>query len=300
MEITKPSHSWVTSTFGNVDDWMANHTIIQCAIALVALEIISLADISKHFVLASVKTAYTVVLLPTTIFDLEPLRDALVQVHDHVGSGVSETLGLVAAPLATVGIGHYGNAIWHTAKPPERLALEESVRNETIDLAKEVEKVKKLPAGSEQAGRTAELLKNSYELQDVIGDGNCGLRAIVRAWRPSCSIEEETTAIRKMRKEVVEHIKKNADRFSPFIQQNFSWYCYRMSWDGIWIGEPELQAISELYGLNIKVHGPGDLDTNLFGKLTTSAHKQYGSHLLGSTVRIYYDRQHYQALLPKT
>ncbi len=97
MEITKPSHSWVTSNFGSVDEWMAKNNIFQCAVALVALEIILVADITKHLVLASANTAYSAVLLPTALFSSERLTNTLLQVHHHAKAVEAIISGLFVA-----------------------------------------------------------------------------------------------------------------------------------------------------------------------------------------------------------
>jgi OTU domain-containing protein 3 len=88
------------------------------------------------------------------------------------------------------------------------------------------------------------------DIKEIRGDGNCMFRAISDQL---CGNEDMHVELRHL---AVEHVKNNQDDFSPFIEddENFDKYIKRMSELCTWGGNIELQALSQVLEVNIKIH----------------------------------------------
>lgn len=88
------------------------------------------------------------------------------------------------------------------------------------------------------------------ETKDIVGDGNCFFRSI--AYAVSGSEREH----RKLRRAVVTHILQNEGRYSQYLRQGHSSVANyiatsRMKYVGTWATELEIQAASDLIGVDI-------------------------------------------------
>ena len=87
----------------------------------------------------------------------------------------------------------------------------------------------------------------------MAADGNCFFRALSdQRWGG----DSHHAALRR---DVVEYMKKNREAFEPFIEDDEKWdtYVARMSEDGAWAGNVELQAASVVCFANLCVHQAG-------------------------------------------
>jgi len=86
--------------------------------------------------------------------------------------------------------------------------------------------------------------------KDIVGDGNCFFRSV--AYAVSSSEQEH----RKLRRAVVTHILQNEGRYSQYLRQGHSSVVNyidssRMKYVGTWATELEIQATSDLIGVDI-------------------------------------------------
>lgn len=318
MEVFNTSHSWVQASFGDVSDWMSKHNTAENVVALVAIEVLSVADIATHLGVGVGKLVITVILLPPAIFDSLLMQGNFARrvgvmtsdIPDHFNSAATMFLGVFEVPLASLGATGYGDVMWKLGTPPERIALRQRIQNGSVDLAAEVKLIKALPAGAEKIGRSEEILRVNYRLEDVRGDGNCCLRSIVKGLHPGIDPQREDVEIAKMRREMVAYMRKYEGHYKNFMDEHvddpgrlsavFKAYCDRMSMNGTWIGQPELVALSDLYRINIQIHRPGSVDIDAQGRIVSQGHETFGNHWFGRTVAVYYHNWHYQVLLPRT
>ena len=87
----------------------------------------------------------------------------------------------------------------------------------------------------------------------MAADGNCFFRALSdQRWG-------DDSHHAALRRDVVEYMKKNREAFEPFIEDDEKWdtYVARMSEDGAWAGNVELQAASVVCFANLCVHQAG-------------------------------------------
>ncbi len=88
------------------------------------------------------------------------------------------------------------------------------------------------------------------ETKDIVADGNCFFRAV--AYAVSGSEREH----RKVRRAVVTHILQNEEKYVPYLRQGYSSVPEyitrsRMKFVGTWATEMEIQAVSDLIGVDI-------------------------------------------------
>ena len=90
-------------------------------------------------------------------------------------------------------------------------------------------------------------------MEPVAADGNCFFRALSdQRWG-------DDSHHAALRRDVVEYMKRNREAFEPFIEDDEKWdtYVARMSEDGAWAGNVELQAASVVCFANLCVHQAG-------------------------------------------
>ena len=94
------------------------------------------------------------------------------------------------------------------------------------------------------------LAKMNLRLNDVGADGNCFFRAVADQL-----FGYEIFHIR-LRREVVEHMRNNKDKYSLFIEDDidFDKYLNYMGTDGIWGGQLEMSVLAELHNFNVIVY----------------------------------------------
>ncbi|CAD8124836.1 unnamed protein product [Paramecium sonneborni] len=87
-------------------------------------------------------------------------------------------------------------------------------------------------------------------IRDVDSDGNCLFRAIADQLTGN---EENYNVYRSM---AIRSLQKNQKFFSDFLPEgsSFNEYTNRMSYDGVWGGHLELQALSNSLQIDIVVH----------------------------------------------
>ncbi len=88
------------------------------------------------------------------------------------------------------------------------------------------------------------------ETKDIVGDGNCFFRAV--AYAVSGSEREH----RKVRRAVATHILQNEEKYVPYLRQGYSSVpeyitTSRMKFVGTWATEMEIQAASDLIGVDV-------------------------------------------------
>jgi hypothetical protein len=86
------------------------------------------------------------------------------------------------------------------------------------------------------------------EEYDIDGDGNCLFRAI------SHQLYGSDRSHLQLRSQAVDYIQRNADDFTPFLEEPISKYVARMSKSGVYGGNLELVALSKLLNLNIVIY----------------------------------------------
>ena len=99
----------------------------------------------------------------------------------------------------------------------------------------------------------AQLRDIGLRMEPVAADGNCFFRALSdQRWG-------DDSHHAALRRDVVEYMKKNREDFEPFIEDDEKWdsYVARMSEDGAWAGNVELQAASVVCFANLCVHQAG-------------------------------------------
>ena len=99
----------------------------------------------------------------------------------------------------------------------------------------------------------AQLRDLGLRMEPVAADGNCFFRALSdQRWG-------DDSHHAALRRDVVEYMKKNREAFEPFIEDDEKWdtYVARMSEDGAWAGNVELQAASVVCFANLCVHQAG-------------------------------------------
>ena len=90
-------------------------------------------------------------------------------------------------------------------------------------------------------------------MEPVAADGNCFFRALSdQRWG-------DDSHHAALRRDVVEYMKRNREAFEPFVEDDEKWdsYVARMSEDGAWAGNVELQAASVVCFANLCVHQAG-------------------------------------------
>ena len=99
----------------------------------------------------------------------------------------------------------------------------------------------------------AQLRDIGLRVEPMAADGNCFFRALSdQRWG-------DDSHHAALRRDVVEYMKKNREAFEPFIEDDEKWdtYVARMSEDGAWAGNVELQAASVVCFANLCVHQAG-------------------------------------------
>ncbi len=104
-------------------------------------------------------------------------------------------------------------------------------------------------------------LRKHFEVRDVIGDGNCLLRAIVNSKSPGIAndAQSEEKRIKNLRAILVKYISNNESYFRPFVTEQdvdmadlgngedpFKNYLREIGRNGTWLGNVELHALSEI------------------------------------------------------
>ena len=89
----------------------------------------------------------------------------------------------------------------------------------------------------------------NLSIHKVDADGNCLFRSVAYLLNGS----EDAHA--SLRKEAVTYILRNEDFFAPFMDEGMTVlsYCAQMSKPETWGGQPELQALSLLYNVNLYI-----------------------------------------------
>eukprot|EP00871_Galdieria_phlegrea_P005731 jgi/Galph1/645/GphlegSOOS_G5308.1 len=94
------------------------------------------------------------------------------------------------------------------------------------------------------------LFPQGLDIRSVKDDGNCLFRAAAD------QIVGSERFYVQLREQVCDYIALHEDYFKDFVEDNqtLEEYLKEMRKDGTWAGNMELQAISLLYGVNIRVH----------------------------------------------
>ena len=89
----------------------------------------------------------------------------------------------------------------------------------------------------------------NLSIHKVEGDGNCLFRSFAYLLHGA----EESHAT--LRKEAVAYILRNEEFFAPFLEEGMTVlsYCAQMSKPETWGGQPELQALSLIYSVNLYI-----------------------------------------------
>ena len=112
-------------------------------------------------------------------------------------------------------------------------------------------------------GRKNERLSKSFDLlmkqqlsqfgldfKEITGDGNCMFRAISDQMVGGEDMHDQYRSLS------ISFMRDNREDFAPFVEddEDFSHYIRRMSQSGTWGGNLELQALSQVLQVNIKIH----------------------------------------------
>ncbi|EUD66171.1 hypothetical protein C922_03366 [Plasmodium inui San Antonio 1] len=92
--------------------------------------------------------------------------------------------------------------------------------------------------------------KKNFYIKSIRTDGNCLFRAV------SDQLYNNDDNYKEIRKLVVEHLLRNEEKYQHFIEYDESYKSYieRISLDGTWGGQLELQAVGELFTVNILIY----------------------------------------------
>ncbi|SOV77298.1 OTU-like cysteine protease, putative [Plasmodium sp. gorilla clade G3] len=92
--------------------------------------------------------------------------------------------------------------------------------------------------------------KKNFYIKSIRTDGNCLFRAV------SDQLYNHEENYKEIRKKVVEHLLQNEELYKNFIEYDESYKSYieRISLDGTWGGQLELQAVGEIYKVNILIY----------------------------------------------
>ncbi|CRG97329.1 OTU-like cysteine protease, putative [Plasmodium gallinaceum] len=92
--------------------------------------------------------------------------------------------------------------------------------------------------------------KKNFYIKSIRTDGNCLFRAV------SDQLYNHEDNYKEIRKKVVDHLSKKEEEYKNFIEYDESYKSYieRISLDGTWGGQLELQAIGEIYNVNILIY----------------------------------------------
>ncbi|CAG9481719.1 unnamed protein product [Plasmodium vivax] len=92
--------------------------------------------------------------------------------------------------------------------------------------------------------------KKNFYIKSIRTDGNCLFRAV------SDQLYNSEDNYKEIRKLVVDHLLRNEEKYQHFIEYDESYKSYieRISLDGTWGGQLELQAVGELFTVNILIY----------------------------------------------
>ncbi|SCN45149.1 OTU-like cysteine protease, putative [Plasmodium malariae] len=90
--------------------------------------------------------------------------------------------------------------------------------------------------------------KKNFYIKSIRTDGNCLFRAV------SDQLYNYEENYKEIRKRVVEHLLKNEEKYKNFLEYDESFKSYIESLDGTWGGQLELQAVGELFKVNILIY----------------------------------------------
>ncbi|CRG99176.1 OTU-like cysteine protease, putative [Plasmodium relictum] len=92
--------------------------------------------------------------------------------------------------------------------------------------------------------------KKNFYIKSIRTDGNCLFRAV------SDQLYNHEDNYKEIRKKVVDHLSKKEEEYKNFVEYDESYKSYieRISLDGTWGGQLELQAIGEIYNVNILIY----------------------------------------------
>ena len=106
-------------------------------------------------------------------------------------------------------------------------------------------------SGGSEAGAwlKTRLKRQGLEIKKMLGDGNCLFRAV------STQIYGDADWHADIRKHVVKYIKSERSYFGQFITEDFDEYIAKMSREGCYGTNLEIQAIAEVYNRAVEVYG---------------------------------------------
>lgn len=92
--------------------------------------------------------------------------------------------------------------------------------------------------------------KKHFYIKSISTDGNCLFRAV------SDQLFKNDDNYREIRTQVVEHLLKKEEDYKHFIENDESYESYvdRIRKDGTWGGQIELQAVGEIFNVNILIY----------------------------------------------
>lgn len=171
-------------------------------------------------------------------------------------------------------------------------------------------------SSSPKSDDTMRLLKQNYHIEDVKGDGNCCIRAVLQAIDPHLNNDGTVhlvrgEMVRRMKDAMLDEIDNQWDdvmrgdgRYIPLLgeltdSQNDARakvhsYCDYIARFGEWIDELELPFLAETVGRSIRVFDPEKLEVLNGQLILNDSMMKHGSH--PETVDILHDLHHYQAL----
>lgn len=286
MEISLTHH-----IVGDIDEWMLQHNFIQRSVSCIILSALTAIDASVQLGYATGRSIAGAVILSTS-------GELWKSIAEQVAYSFLLLYSSLVMPAIALNCMRYGDIMWSGPNPARR-ALHQQMTNHTIDVSKETALIRTLPPGTEKQERYRDILLMQYDIEDVVGDGNCGLRAIARSLNPQLTWKEENSEIARLRKGIVDHMRANRHYYENFIEGDFDRYLQRMAQNGEWIGNQELRALSDAYGYTIEVFSCSAPTVDWMGRLAPSNHERFGGNILGKTARIYYANHHYQTVSPK-
>ncbi len=302
---------------GDVDALLCGASKPMRLVTGVALAVLSGLDTSYQLLVGSLKLTYTAMALPAALWcalfsyeeRLYDLFGVLRSVAGHLGNTASFAATTLLSPLVCAGYIHYSTLIGvpHSQDMINYLAR---LGAGFATLADEIAYIQSLELSAEKVARFRALIQTQNRLENVLGDGNCGLRAIVRSLQSGITLEEENDQIAILRAEMIHYLREHRHEYRHFMEgvnveqeglldRAFDYYLERMAQSRIYIGNLELQAISRVLNCNIHVFSCDSPCLNAEGELMPSEMQIFGSgDPKQPTARLYYDPigVHYQVL----
>jgi hypothetical protein len=95
-----------------------------------------------------------------------------------------------------------------------------------------------------------QLASQSLYIKEIIGDGNCLFRSLAD------QLGDSSISHAQIRHEVVTHLRRHAEMYAAFVEEDFDVYLDRMAQDGVYGDNLEVVGFANAYGRRVKIYQP--------------------------------------------